>query len=576
MIKLLIKLLIFLGLVIGLTIGSETYLPLNGFLRFIISATAVIIFLQLIKFISKLFTETKPSFQATSDTNKNEIINLEDKGSIKSNEIKIAVNPTTYYITPMPTNISEEILMALDKIRKNPREKINTDELIDAIMDVTDSTVGEIIIMITDLINSGKLARKLLTTGVRTILSVTRKTGKRVFKNLSREQLMIIVNWGESILHVADMDFNDALPIKLDANYMSAMPLSQELGKKAIELLNAAYEDPRQAYYAKAAVDVSMQIVEGVASFYVMKPTELMGVPAFARKLINFAVNISLTVSRPALEKVFESMGKEEVFIAAKAYKVLVRPIEIDICKIKSQDGTIMADFINPSVMAPGHPKDMLKINPMNDAAIGVKADEVLDTIVDIIKVFIDHYLNSGLSMIQVGGFINNMVREAANTAVEIFRRIIKRLLAIREISLDQLMQMLSWSEKVLSPEGTNFVKSLPYTKEEAQQIFDLIYEIKKNPVKGKYTDRIINLAVNLTKISAKYYISDPMNKYKISSLGQGIVNMGISACIHLLKTSGRIIVNNMEKEQLSLAAGRAENFFQPLQPQKLFEDGKP
>ncbi|MBF0239979.1 MAG: hypothetical protein HQM12_19940, partial [SAR324 cluster bacterium] len=331
MVSLIIKMVVFIGIVIGLGIWSEPHVAVSGWIRYLGSFGATILLFYLYGKISSIFIKQKPAFhsseasaipeieapsQAETETTMVESV---EAGDAPPQPPKKTRMPTIYYITPLPTDIAEQILIALDHIRQNPREKINTDELLDAIMDVTESSVGEIVIMITDLIHASNIARKLLSSGIGTILSITRKTGKKVFKDLSHEQLMLIVRWAEDILKVADMDFDAVLPIKLNASYMSAMPLDRQLSNKSIELLQAILENPIEGYYSKVTVDVAMQIVEEVCQFYVVKPTEMMGVGAFARKIIDFAIGISLKVSRPALEKIFDSMAKEDMLVAANA-----------------------------------------------------------------------------------------------------------------------------------------------------------------------------------------------------------------------------------------------------------------
>ncbi|MGK5091118.1 hypothetical protein WDW89_03770 [Deltaproteobacteria bacterium TL4] len=564
-----LKTLIYILVIAGATYGAGFYTGKWGFMEGAIGLASVIVVRLL---LGKIFfrkvkkVRTKPGIPHPLEEGESADVS-QKKMMVETTSHEQVVLPTVYYITPMPTDIAEQILKALDHIRKNPREKINTDELLDKILDVTESSVGEIIDLTMDLIHANKLVRKLVGTLISTSLGVTRKTGKKIFKDLSHKQLMFVVEWAESILFLADMNFNDALPIKIDANYMSAFPLPKELAFEVFEIRKMVRENPKPKVHTKPVVGITMEITELLLDFYIREPIKMLGVGAFGRKLVDMGVSMSVSLLRNTVPALVDSMGTNELLIAADAFEVLIRPIEVELNKSQKEHGKlVMADFtVTHTDKEIALEKERSKNLPVPVGTVAVKTEELVDTLINITNTFVMHYLNSGLEMIRVGGLLQRLVNEAVLTSLGILKRTILKLISLRELSLEQLRSIVEWAETSLQTTGPNFALSLPYSKDQSVKLFQVIGEIKAEPVKGKHTDKIIELAVELTKTAVETRITQPMAQLKMSNFAQKLVETGVEASTRLLQTTGRIIVNNMNKEQLLIAAKRAEELFKPI-----------
>ncbi|MGK5092707.1 hypothetical protein WDW89_11925 [Deltaproteobacteria bacterium TL4] len=241
----------------------------------------------------------------------------------------IDVVTVDFLISPIPKEISAEIFKAMAKIRENPVTGPHIDLMIDELMNVVDSSLAKILGDIMDLIHLKGFVRKLLVKAVDTALGISRRTGKKLIRDLPNDRLIPLVEWGESMLRPVDMDFTQTLPVPIDAQYMAVCPLSRNDAQKIFDLVDEVKQSPQQGVYSERVIRLVLELADIPINFYIRHPMEMLNVGDFGKKLVNFGIKIVLGLVKSTGKKVVDDLGTEELLLGANTVEILVRPLAV-------------------------------------------------------------------------------------------------------------------------------------------------------------------------------------------------------------------------------------------------------
>ena len=98
-------------------------------------------------------------------------------------------------------------------------------------------------------------------------------------------------------------------------------------------------------------------------------------------------------------------------------------------------------------------------------------------------------------------------------------------------------------------------------SEELALEIKDIVKLLNDNPVKGKYTDQIVNLIVRLSDEALTAFFIVPVVEVKMGQMYEKMAQLGLKTGLSIISKAGKKIINNLSEEQLKQFANFLNSF---------------
>ncbi|MBF0227921.1 MAG: hypothetical protein HQK76_20960 [Desulfobacterales bacterium] len=105
-----------------------------------------------------------------------------------------------------------------------------------------------------------------------------------------------------------------------------------------------------------------------------------------------------------------------------------------------------------------------------------------------------------------------------------------------------------------------NYFLWYPIPEDTAKRLIALLKMIREQPIKGKYTDEFVDIAIELTECQFNYSLVEGLNVIDANAFMRGVVAMGIKVTLSVTAKALRRVFSNLSENQLLLIADHIES----------------
>ncbi|MGK5092242.1 hypothetical protein WDW89_09575 [Deltaproteobacteria bacterium TL4] len=218
---------------------------------------------------------------------------------------------------PLSKKLGDQVFQLIAEVRKTPSSGVHTEEIADVISQITEASLHFYFVQPLELMNVGSFGKNLVLLGINTGLGLTTTTVRKLFKTLSKEQLLQFTDWVEAMVRYGKNE-----------EYILACPVSAEEAQKIFAVVKTIRTDTVQGKHTEYIVRVIVEMSEVSLHFFAISPLDFLNIGNFGRKIVNMAVNTGVGLIRMTAKKLIHKLPERDLLTMVSFMEGLLCPIE--------------------------------------------------------------------------------------------------------------------------------------------------------------------------------------------------------------------------------------------------------